>query len=76
MNTVGWVSIFFLLLSIVLIILGAIIQGSINKLAGANTDKSNAKNSSTGIIVIGLIFFVGSGYTLYKEYGAGNLHLY
>lgn len=76
MNTAGWLSIFFWLLSIVLIILGAVIHGSITKLSGADTDKTNAKNSATGIIVLGLLFFVGSSFTLYNEYTAGTLHLY
>jgi uncharacterized membrane protein len=57
-----------LALGLVLIILGGIISGSANN-ASSGVSKTNIKNCASGIIVIGLIFFLLGGYQLYELYG-------
>ena len=54
--------VFFLLLSIVLIILGGIVSASADKTDPSSRD--NVKKSGTGVWVIGLIFFVFSAFPL------------
>jgi len=66
---------FFLALAIVLIILGGVISGSASKTSD-ETAKRNIKNSSTGIITIGVIFFIGSSVGLYLEYNSAPKSLY
>jgi len=61
--------IFCLALSIVLIVLGGIIVGSVNKTSPSTNDK-NIKNSGMGVLVIGLIFFAYGGYHVYEEHGS------
>ncbi len=65
---------FFLALAIVLVILGSISLSAAGK--SDSTNKTNAKNSSTGVLVIGLIFLLGSVYMLYDNYKDGKLTLY
>lgn len=69
---------FFFLLAIVLIILSSIIHGSVSG-SMDDTKVKNAKNSSVGILVIGLIFLFMSGipiaYKLYESF-AGKSSAY
>lgn len=57
-------SYFFLALSIVLIILGSISVNGANKISDETT-KRNVKNSSVGVIIIGVLFFLGSVINLF-----------
>lgn len=50
---------FFLALSIVLIVFGSIVLNASNEIQDS-TKKTNTKNSGIGVLVIGLIFFIGS----------------
>jgi len=61
-------TVFCLALSIVLIILGSIIVGSVNK-SNPSTKDTNIKNSGMGVLVIGLIFFLYGAYYIYQEHG-------
>lgn len=54
-----YLSYFFLALSIVLIVLGAISASGANKITDEST-KTNAKRSAVGVIIIGVLFFIGS----------------
>ena len=54
---------FFFALSIVLIILGSIITGK------ARSDQDDIKHSGTGVLVLGLIFLVCSGFALLHVFG-------
>jgi choline-glycine betaine transporter len=62
------VYIFFFLLAIVLVVLGSIITSGANKISDADT-KSATKNSGVGVLVMGLLFLLGSGAMLYSKYG-------
>jgi hypothetical protein len=65
MNTAAlYTSLFFLALSIVLIILGSITANGGNKIPD-NTSKNNVKRASAGIIVIGVLFFILSALSLF-----------
>jgi len=56
-------------LSIVLVILGSILLGTAGK--NSPTATQNAKNSATGVLIIGLIMLFYSGYQYYSSYGGG-----
>jgi len=75
MQTSTLVSGFFLALALVLVILGGIVTGSASKVSD-DTAHKNIKNSGTGVLVIGLIFLVGSAYSLYSEYSSGSKTMY
>jgi glucose uptake protein GlcU len=57
------ISVILFLLAIVLIILGAIISGSADK--GDETSKQNVKRSGLGVLVIGIIFLLGTAMPIY-----------
>ena len=55
------------------------ILASIQMSAAGKTDQtsvSNAKNTATGVLVIGLIILLFSGYNLYSAYSAGQIKFY
>ena len=63
--------VFFGALGIVLLVLGSIILGSfnnINKDAIDQKDEDNLSRSATGVIVIGIIFTLFSGFGIYRLY--------
>lgn len=64
---------FFFALSIVLIVLGSVVSAQAKKTD--STAQSNVKNSGMGVLVIGLIFFVGSGFAIFHKMG-GTEKLY
>jgi len=74
---------FFLALGIVLLVLGAIILSSFNELkdnaklddsqAVIKKDSTNLKNSSVGVIVIGVIFTVIAGFGLFRHSASSTL---
>lgn len=66
---------FFLALGLTLLILGSVILGSfnnINKDAIDQKDEDNISRSSVGVIVIGIIFTLFSGFGIYRLYRKAN----
>ena len=57
------IAILLFLLALVLIILGSIVASSANKTD--QQSKNNVKNSGTGILIIGVIFFVATIIPIY-----------
>lgn len=57
------VSVVLFLLSVVLIVLGGVVTGSSDK--GDETSKQNVKRSGMGVLVIGLIFLLGTAIPIY-----------
>jgi hypothetical protein len=76
---------FFLALGIVLLVLGTIILASFNELkdnakiddsqAVIKKDSTNLKNSSIGVIVIGVIFTVIAGFGLFRHTATATVGL-
>lgn len=63
------VSFFFLALSIVLLVLGSIITAGAKKINDQKT-KDDVSRSGVGIIIISIIFLIGSGVSLYSLYSS------
>ena len=73
---------FFLALGITLLVLGAVILGSLNNIkkdvsldspTSVKTDATNITNSSTGVLVIGVIFTVISAFGLFRHSASAAL---
>ena len=57
------IAVLLFLLSLVLIILGSIVSASANKTD--QQSRNNVKNSGTGVLIIGVIFFIATVIPIY-----------